>query len=384
MTSLSKHSNTIRLAKQKANVLLLSQVLGRDLNRGRNKGFDTTSGRGHSEKSDGFETFGMNDTNNQVRYSAMDGSTNGSRNENGNSSSGKNNEYGDNNGTGSSNINSGLTPAQLHEQLRLRSLLCIQQEHFVDMHKFETGEEHRVNDILGSASTELCQVFRHYAAMSQNTTGAAKIARKDFVKMAKDSHLIDVSSKNAKVINSSSAEALAAMKIQATQRGRKDRQKVALMKSKSLAKIQEEQNLTTPPSSTSVSKTKTEKNQKSKSNKSYKSTDKKKRRSSLRSQMLSTKHYGRKHAERAFDAVAQQEVALDLTQFAEAIIRLGVLRFATSNELSERHTLDVSRREAKKESGASRIGKKHCSPGSPGSVILVIGITIFFLSTNHI
>ena len=216
------------------------------------------------------------------------------------------------------------------------------------MHKFETGEEHRVNDILGSASTELCQVFRHYAAMSQNTTGAAKIARKDFVKMAKDSHLIDVSSKNAKVINSSSAEALAAMKIQATQRGRKDRQKVALMKSKSLAKIQEEQNLTTPPSSTSVStsvsKTKTEKNQKSKSNKSYKSTDKKKRRSSLRSQMLSTKHYGRKHAERAFDAVAQQEVALDLTQFAEAIIRLGVLRFATSNELSERHTLDVSKK----------------------------------------
>ena len=348
MTSLSKHSNTIRLAKQKANVLLLTQVLGRDFNRGRNKGFDTTSGRGNSEKSDGFETFGMNDTNNQVRYSAMDSSTNGSGNENENSSSGKNNEYGDNNGTGSSNINSGLTPAQLHEQLRLRSLLCIQQEHFVDMHKFETGEEHRVNDILGSASTELCQVFRHYAAMSQNTTGAAKIARKDFVKMAKDSHLIDVSSKNAKVINSSSAEALAAMKIQATQRGRKDRQKVALMKSKSLAKIQEEQNLTTPPSSTSVStsvsKTKTEKNQKSKSNKSYKSTDKKKRRSSLRSQMLSTKHYGRKHAERAFDAVAQQEVALDLTQFAEAIIRLGVLRFATSNELSERHTLDVSKK----------------------------------------
>ena len=363
MTSLSKHSYTIRLAKQKANVLLLSQVLGRDLNRGRNKGFDTTSGRGNSEKSDGFETFGMNDTNNQVRYSAMDGSTNGSGNENGNSSSGKNNEYGDNNGTGSSNINSGLTPAQLHEQLRLRSLLCIQQEHFVDMHKFETGEEHRVNDILGSASTELCQVFRHYAAMSQNTTGAAKIARKDFVKMAKDSHLIDVSSKNAKVINSSSAEALAAMKIQATQRGRKDRQKVALMKSKSLAKIQEEQNLTTPSSPSSTSVSKTEKKQKSKLNKSYKSTDKKKRRSSLRSQMLSTKHYGRKHAERAFDAVAQQEVALDLTQFAEAIIRLGVLRFATSNELSERHTLDVSKK------------GKHCSPGS---VILVIGITIFF------
>ena len=35
VTSLSKHSYTIRLAKQKANVLLLSQVLGRDLNRGR-------------------------------------------------------------------------------------------------------------------------------------------------------------------------------------------------------------------------------------------------------------------------------------------------------------------------------------------------------------
>ena len=99
---------------------------------------------------------------------------------------------------------------------------------------------------------------------------------------------------------------------------------------------------------------KTEKKQKSKSNKSYKSTDKKKRKSSLHSQMLSTKQYGRKHAERAFDAVAQQEVALDLTQFAEAIIRLGVLRFATSNELSERHTLDVSRREAKKESGAEK------------------------------
>ena len=53
-----------------------------------------------------------------------------------------------------------------------------------------------------------------------SSTGASRMTKKDFVSMAKDSHLIDVTSKKSKKIGASSKEALAAVAIQSAILGR--------------------------------------------------------------------------------------------------------------------------------------------------------------------
>ena len=376
VTLLSQRCDTMFASKQEANALLLRQCLRRggeqwkqhqldyqqqhqhqhqnqhQKDGGVNANNNNSESNSNSENSVGgkssnnetrdshekyrrseFDTFGVDENNNEVRYSALGdvGSRFDGDGDGGSGSSSK------------SNGNYGfkgmeMTLAQQQEATRFRRLLRVADVALQEMYKFEDGEENCVNEIIGEASNILAQVFRNYASRSQASTGAAKIARKDFVKMAKDSHLIDVSTKKAKVIRESSDEALAAMKIQAAERGRKDRQKVGLIRQKSVAKdlhtvvntntnIKEEQDSYTMGSQSTTKKNK---------NKDQKFS----RRSSLRSQMLSTKHYGRKHAERAFDQVAQGELAINLSQFAEAIIRLGMLRFATSNKLCVRHTVD--------------------------------------------
>jgi hypothetical protein len=207
------------------------------------------------------------------------------------------------------------------EKAHLRRLLSVKESVLREIYKFNENEDHSVNVVLSAASTTLCQVFRQYAARSQGTTGASVMAKKDFVTMSKDSHLIEVSDKKSKVLGESSREALAAMKIQAIARGKQDRELVKTLK-------REDDDTMTDSSSSK---------RKRKQNKKKSSSG---RRTSMRLQIISGKTYGKKHAERVFDQASNGALGLDLAQFAEALIRLGVLRFVTNIDSTMRHTID--------------------------------------------
>ena len=162
-----------------------------------------------------------------------------------------------------------------------------------------------INSELSSAAVVLSQVFRHYCARSQTTSGASRLARKDFVQLIKDSKLFSFSIEDPSMAEYGAVEEAAATKISALARGKRDRKRAQKVASG-----------TGTPGDSSLIKSK--------------NTKKKDAR-------LSARNIGKRHAEKVFDDVLEsrklkgKETTIGISGFAEALVRFSFIRFAESH-----------------------------------------------------